>query len=134
MSSDRCLLLSFHADPYPLFPPATLAPDQKGSKTETVRSVTIRQVLRDNSDSSSDVYSVDGIELHLVRAPGTLAKDVRLNFHRILQLCYAGALCTCSSAVDPRGQERVPARFEFRLHHLRVARRHRPDRSHGVLQ
>jgi hypothetical protein len=39
------------------------------NKTETVRNVTIRQLIRDNADSNADVHTVDGIELQLVSFP-----------------------------------------------------------------
>uniref|UniRef100_A0A7S3VTV6 Replication protein A C-terminal domain-containing protein n=1 Tax=Dunaliella tertiolecta TaxID=3047 RepID=A0A7S3VTV6_DUNTE len=48
---------------------------KQSSKTETVRNVTIRQVLRDNMDSSSDVYTVDGIELQLMTLVGRIIQQ-----------------------------------------------------------
>ncbi|KAF5843169.1 hypothetical protein DUNSADRAFT_1596 [Dunaliella salina] len=48
---------------------------KQSSRTETVRNVTIRQVLRDNLDSSSDVYTVDGIELQLMTLVGRIIQQ-----------------------------------------------------------
>lgn len=114
--------LSGAARQAPCFSPT--ARSQKSGKAETVRNVTVRQVVRDNVNSLSDKNMVDGHELQLVRAHACTCASTPACVRAAAGPLFL--LCSASTAAQTCAQEAGS--------HLVRPPLHPPLRPHLALQ